>query len=126
MVHICYVQIYAMYKLRFCTSCNLYEKPIQFATSTSILLCCSGLPPYIKTMGNVNRFQGHLLPYPNKPTFQEIPAFSRPGSILPIQKSSTIWSVHCSSRIHNSSQESQTDGSKQGCKEPSVTRQFVG
>ena len=39
--------------------------------------------------------------------------FSHPMSILPVQ-SSIIWSVHCSNGIHNVSQGSQTDGSKQG------------
>ena len=29
--------IYVMYKLRFCTSCNLYKKSVQFATGTNSL-----------------------------------------------------------------------------------------
>ena len=56
-----------------------------------------------RRMGNVHRFQEHVLPYTNKPSVQEIPAFSHSGSILPIQ-SSTLCSVHYSSgngiRIH--------------------------
>ena len=64
-------------------------------------------------MGNVHRFQGRLLPLPHKPTVQEIPASSCFGWILPIQRT-TIWSVHCSYGIHDGSQGSPTDGSKQG------------
>ena len=41
--------------------------------------------------------------------------FSGPGSILPIQ-SSAIWFIHGSLGIHNASQGSQTDCSKQGYK----------
>ena len=36
-------------------------------------------------MGNVHRLHGRLLPHPNKPTIQEIPAISCPRSIIPIQ-----------------------------------------
>ena len=75
--------------------------------------------------GNVHRFQGCLLPYTNKLTVQEIPAFSRLGSIIPIQ-SSTIWSVHCSSAIYSGSQGSQTGVSKQGYMNPPVARPLVG
>ena len=64
-----------------------------------------------RPMGNVHQFQGHLLPYPNKPTVQEMPTFSHPRSILPIQ-SSTVWSVFCCHGIHSGSQGSQADGSK--------------
>ena len=49
-------------------------------------------------------FKDTLLPYPNKPTAQEIPA-SCPGSILPVP-SSTILSVHCSNENLNGSQGS--------------------
>ena len=42
-----------------------------------------------RRMGNIYRFQGCLLSYPGKPTVQEIPAFSHPGSILPVQGSTT-------------------------------------
>ena len=63
----------------------------------------------------------NLLPYTNKSTVQDIPAFSCPGSILLIQRS-TIWSDHCSNRIHSGSQGSQTDGSKQGYKNTSAIR----
>ena len=66
-------------------------------------------------MVNGHRLQGLLLPYCNKPTVQEIPAFLCPWSILPNQ-SSAVWSVHCSNGIHNSSQGGQTDASKQGHK----------
>ena len=76
-------------------------------------------------MGNVHRFQGRLLPYPNKHTFQQIPVFSHPGSILPIH-SCTVWSVHCSNGIHDSGQGSQTDSSRQGYKNPPVPRLLVG
>ena len=78
-----------------------------------------------RRMGNVHRFQGCLLPYPNKPTVQEMPAFSCPRSILPIQ-SSTVWSVNCFHGILNGSQGSQTNGSKQGYKNPPVPRRLAG
>ena len=50
------------------------------------------LPPD-SGVGNVQRFQGHLLPHTNTSPVQELPRFSRPGSVLPIQ-STTIWPVH--------------------------------
>ena len=77
-----------------------------------------------RRIGNIHRFQGHLLPCPNRHTVQEVPAFTCPGSMLPIQ-SSTIWSVHCCNVIHNSSQGSQTDGSKQRYENPPVPRRLV-
>ena len=66
-----------------------------------------------------------MLPYPNKPTVQEIPAISLPGSIVQIQ-SSTVCSVPCSNGIHDGSQGSQAHGSKQGYKNPPVPRRLVG
>ena len=77
-----------------------------------------------RQMTNVHRFQGRLLPYPNKLTIQAIPAFSCPESILPIQ-SSTICFIYYSNGIHNGSQGSQTDGSKQRYKDPPVPSQLV-
>ena len=65
--------------------------------------------------------QGRLLTYNNKPSVQEIPEVSHQGSILTIQ-STTIWSVHCYNEIHNSSQGSQTDGSKQAYRNPPESR----
>ena len=62
-----------------------------------------------RQMSNSHRFK---LPFISKLTVQEIPVFSCSGSVLPIQ-STTIWSVHYSNGIHNSSQGSQTDGSRQ-------------
>ena len=73
-----------------------------------------------RRMGNIQGFQGCLLPYHNMPIVQEIPM-----SILPVQ-SYTIWGIHCSSGIHNGSQRSQTDGSKQGYKDVPVPRWLVG
>ena len=52
-----------------------------------------------------------------------MPVFSRSGSIETIQ-STTVWSVHCSSGgngLHDGSQGNQTDGSKQGYKNPTST-----
>ena len=75
-------------------------------------------------MGNAHGFQGRLLPYANKPTVQEIPEFSHPGSIIPV-KSSTIWPVLCSHGIHKSSDINQIDCSKQGYKNPPIPRQLI-
>ena len=60
-----------------------------------------------RRIGHVHRFQWHF----NIPVNPQSPAFSGPGSILPIQ-SSDVWSDHCTNEIHNGSQRSQTDGSK--------------
>ena len=43
-------------------------------------------------MGDIHRFQGHLIPYTHSKPVQKVAAFSRPGSNLPVQ-SITIWSV---------------------------------
>ena len=36
-------------------------------------------------MGNINRFQGYLLPYPNKPRVQEMPVFYLQGHPYPFK-----------------------------------------
>ena len=41
--------------------------------------------PPTRGMGNLNRFQGRLLPYPNTGTVQEISEISCPRSDIPIQ-----------------------------------------
>ena len=77
-------------------------------------------------MGNVHRFQGRLLSYPNKPTVQEIPTFSCSRSNLPIQ-SFMVQSVYCCYGDHNhyGCQGSQTDGSKQRYKNALIPRLLV-
>ena len=37
-----------------------------------------------------------------------------------------VWSVHCSNKINDGSQRNQSDGSKQGYKNPPGPRQFIG
>ena len=44
--------------------------------------------------------------------------------VVPIQ-SSSVWSIHCFTGIHNSSHGNQTDPSKQGYKNPLVPRQLL-
>ena len=82
------------------------------------------LPP-ARGVGNVHRLQGCLLPHSNTEPVQEIPIFSCPGTILPIQ-STTFWSLHSSLGVHCGGEGGQTDGFSQGYKTPPVTRQLVG
>ena len=41
--------------------------------------------PTGRGVGNLHRFQGRILPHTNSQSVQEVHAFSRPGSLLPIQ-----------------------------------------
>ena len=50
--------------------------------------------------------------------------FSHARLIQPLL-SSTIWFIHCSNGIHNTSQGSQTNGSKQGYTNPPVCRPLI-
>ena len=75
-------------------------------------------------VGHDYRFQGCLLPYTNKHTVQEVPAFSSSGSVLPIQ-SATIWSAHSTHGIHSGSQRGNIDGLTQGYKNPPVPSQLA-
>ena len=59
------------------------------------------IPP-TRGVGYLNRFQGHLLPYTNTGTVQEISEISCPGSDIPSQ-SSAFRSVHITLGVHCSS-----------------------
>ena len=82
------------------------------------------IPP-ARGVGHLNRFQGHLLPYTNTGTVQEISQISCPGSDLPVQ-SSAFRSVHSTLGVHCSSKTGETDGRTQGYKDPPVPRRLVG
>ena len=73
--------------------------------------------PPDRGVGHVHRFQGRLLPYTHTKPVKKIPAFSLPWSNIPVQ-STTIWSVHCTHRVHSSGQRGQTDGIAQGYNDP--------
>ena len=75
-------------------------------------------------LGNIHRLQGLLLPHANTKSVQEVPIFSRPGSLLPVQ-STDIWSVHSTHGIHGSGEGSQTDDFTQGYKMSPVPRRLV-
>ena len=81
--------------------------------------------PPTRGVGDLNRFQGGLLPYTNTGTFQEISEISCRRSDIPVQ-SPTIWSVHSTHGVHCSSKRGETDGHTQGYKNPPVPRRLVG
>ena len=81
--------------------------------------------PPTKRVGDLNRFQGHLLPHINTRTVQEISEISCRGSDIPVQ-SSALWSVHSTHGVYCSSEGSKTDGHTQGYKNPPVPRRLVG
>ena len=70
-------------------------------------------------MGNIHKLQRGLLPLTHSKTVQEVPAFSRPGSNLPVQ-STAIWSVHSTNGIHGSGKGGETDWITRGYKNPEV------
>ena len=82
------------------------------------------LPP-TRGVGDLNRFQGCLLPHSNTGTIQEISQISHPGSDIPIQ-GIAIRFVHSTHGVHCSSKGSEIDGHTQGYKDPPVPRQLVG
>ena len=81
--------------------------------------------PTARGMGHLHRLQGHILPYSNSQSVQEVHAFSHPGSVLPVQ-SSTLWSVHSTHGVHSGGQRGQTDGLTEVYKNPPVPRRLVG
>ena len=81
--------------------------------------------PSNRGMGNLDRFQRCLLPYPHTGTIQEISKISYPRSDLPIQ-STALRSVHSSLGVHCYSKGGETDGHSQGYKNPPVPRRLVG
>ena len=82
------------------------------------------IPP-TRGVGHLNRFQGHLLPYTNTGTIQEISKISCPRSDIPVQRTS-FRSVHSTLGVHCSSKGGETDGHTQGYKNPPVPRWLVG
>ena len=76
-------------------------------------------------MGNLHRSQGCIVPYTNSQSVQEVHAFSRPGSLLPIQNT-TLWSVHSTHGVHSDDQRGQTDVFTEGYKNTPVNRRLVG
>ena len=76
-------------------------------------------------VGYLNRFQGHLLPYTNTGTVQEISEISCPRSDILVQ-GSALWSVHSTLGVHCNSKRGETDGHSQGYKDPPVPRRLVG
>ena len=75
-------------------------------------------------MGNLHRFQGLILPHTNSQSVQDVHAFSRPGSVLPVQ-SPTLWPVHSTHGVHSGGQRGQTDGLTEGYKNAAVPRRLV-
>ena len=65
--------------------------------------------PPTRGVGYLNRFQGHLLPYTNTGTVQEISEISCPGSDITVQ-STAFRSVHSTHGVHCSSKGGDTDG----------------
>ena len=81
--------------------------------------------PLTRGVGYLNRFQGHLLPYTNTGTVQEISEISCPGSDIPV-KSTAFQFVHNTHGVHCSSKGGETDGHTEGYKNPPVPRRQVG
>ena len=77
--------------------------------------------PPTRGVGDLNRFQGHLLPYTNTVTVQEISEISCPGSDIPVQ-STAFRSVHSTHGVRCGSKGVETDGHTQGYKNPPVPR----
>ena len=72
-------------------------------------------------VGDLYRLQGHLFPYTNTGTIQEISEVSCRGSDVTVQ-SLALWSVHSTHGVHCGSQRGETDGHTQGYKDPPVPR----
>ena len=72
-------------------------------------------------VGHLNRLQGHLLPYTNTGTIQEISEISHPKVDIPIQ-STAFRTVHSTVGVHCGSKRGETDGYTQGYKDPAVPR----
>ena len=81
--------------------------------------------PTGRGVGYLHRFQGLVLPHTNSQSVQEVHAFSRPASVLPVQ-STTLWPVHSTHGVHSGGQRGHTDGFTEGYKNPLVPRRLVG
>ena len=82
------------------------------------------LPPG-RGVGDLHRFQRHILPYTNKQPVQEVHVFSYPGQDLSIQ-STALWSVHSPHGVYSGGQRGQISGNEKGYKNPPVPRRLVG
>ena len=76
-------------------------------------------------MGNLDRFQRCLLPYPHTGTVQEISKIPCTGPVLPVQ-STALRSIYSSPGVHCHSKGGETDGHPQGYTDPPVPRRLVG
>ena len=76
-------------------------------------------------MGDLNRFQGCILPHTHPELVQEVHTFSHPGQAIPIQ-STTIWPLHSSYGVYYSGQRGQVSCTTKGYKDPPVPRRLVG
>ena len=72
-------------------------------------------------VGDVHRFQRHILPYTNKQPVQEVHALSCPGQDLSIQ-STALWSVHSPHGVCSGGQRGQISDNEKGYKNPPVPR----
>ena len=83
-------------------------------------------PETIRTrVGNLHRLQGHLLPYSDTGTIQEILEISYPRPNLSVQ-STTVRPVNSAHGVHCNSQRGETDGHSKGYKDPPIPQRLVG
>ena len=80
--------------------------------------------PLTRGVGDLNRFQGHLLPHTNIGTVQELSKVSHPGSGISVQ-GTAIQTIHSSDGVYCHSKESETNGLTQGYKDSPVPRRLV-
>ena len=81
--------------------------------------------PTGRGVGHLHRLQGRILPYSNSQSVQEVHAFSHPGPVLPVQRS-TCWSVLSTYGVHSGGQEVKLMALQKGIKNPPVPRRLVG
>ena len=77
------------------------------------------------TVGYLNSFQGHLLPYTYTRTIQERPEIYHPRSGIPVQGPAFRF-VHSTLGVHHDPKGGETNGHTQGFKKPPVPRRLVG
>ena len=81
--------------------------------------------PTVRGVGHIHRPQRSILPHTYSQSVQEVHAFSPPGSVLPVQ-SPTLRPFHSTHGVHSGGQGDQTDGFREGYKNPPVPRRLVG
>ena len=77
--------------------------------------------PPTRRVGDLNRFQGCLLPHTYTGTVQEISTISCPGQNIPVQ-SIAFQTIHSPHGVHCGSKRGETDGHAQGYKDPPVPK----